>query len=171
MNLHFRKFTQEDIPYYYIWRNDPEVAQYDQSGFLRPMSFEEVETWSQRMVEGPTFTICIDDTPIGTCAFMNVDQRNRHAELAIVIGDKNYWGKGLGTQSMKQLLEWGFYGMNLNRLYLHVFSFNERAKGLYEKMGFKLEGTKREMLFRDGRYEDLEYYGLLRSEWEVTNKK
>lgn len=166
MTLTFKKFTQEDIPFYYGWRNDPEVAQYDQAGFLRPMSFEEVDVWSQRMVEGLTFTICADDNPIGTCAFMNLDERNRHAELAIVIGDKNYWGQGLGTEVMKQLLDWGFEGLNLNRLYLHVFSFNTRAKALYEKMGFTLEGVKREMLYRDGKYQDVDYYGLLRSEWK-----
>lgn len=166
MSLTFKKFTQEDIPFYYEWRNDPEVAKYDQSGFLRPMSFEEVEAWSQRMVDGLTFTICADNKPIGTCAFMNLDERNRHAELAIVIGDKNYWGQGLGTEVMKQLLEWGFEGLNLNRLYLHVFSFNIRAKALYEKMGFTLEGTKRAMLYRDGDYQSLDYYGLLRSEWQ-----
>lgn len=169
MNITYKKFTQEDIPFYYAWRNDPEVAQYDQSGFLRPMSFEEVEEWSQILVNGMTYTVLADDKPIGTVAFMNLDQRNRHAELAIVIGDKNYWGQGLGPQLMKQQLEWGFNGLNLNRLYLHVFAFNERTQKLYKKMGFKHEGTKREMLFRDGKYQDVEVYGLLRREWETQN--
>lgn len=164
MNLNFKKFTAEHIPAYYEWRNDPEVAIFDQSQFLRPMSFEEVETWSQIMVDGMTYVICDGEKSIGTCAFMNLDQRNRHAELAIVIGDKNYWGKGYGKDIMAQLIEWGFEGLNLHRLYLHVFDFNKRAIALYEKMGFVQEGRMREMLYRNGKYHDVLCYGLLKSE-------
>lgn len=164
--LRFEKFEEKHIPLYYEWRNDPEVAQYDQSGFIRPMGYEEVATWSVRMVEGLSFITYDGDVPLGTAAFMGLDNRNRHAELAIVIGNKDYWGKGYGTQIMERLLEWGFNGLNLNRLYLHVFSNNERAVNLYEKMGFKLEGEMREMLFQDGAYVDVKVYGMLRSEYD-----
>ena len=163
--LRFEKFSNKHIPLYYSWRNDPEVAQYDQSGFIRPMSFEEVEEWSQRMVEGLTFIAYDGEVPLGTCAFMNLDERNRHAELAIVIGNKDYWGKGFGTEIMKQLLDWGFYGLNLNRLYLHVFSTNKRAIALYEKMGFIKEGEMREMLFQNGEAVNLIAYGMLKDEF------
>ncbi len=97
---------------------------------------------------------------------MKVDERNRHAELAIVIGEKDYWSKGYGSQMMHTLLEYGFEGLNLERLYLHVFSFNERAIKFYEKFNFKHEGTLRNMLYRDGKYHDLLAYGLMRDEWQ-----
>lgn len=164
--LRFEKITEKHIAIYYQWRNDPEVAQYDQASFLRPMSLEEVEEWSARMVSGLSFMAYDGDVPIGTCAIMNVDQRNRHGELAIVIGNKDYWSKGFGSKMMDQLLDWGFEGLNLNRLYLHVFDFNKRAIGLYEKYGFQLEGRKRAMLYRDGTYQDVLYYGLLKSEYK-----
>lgn len=164
--LRFEKFEEKHIPIYYQWRNDPEVAKFDQSGFIRPMGYGEVEAWSQRMVDGLSFITFDGDVPLGTAAFMNLDERNRHAELAIVIGNKDYWGKGFGTQIMKQLLDWGFNGLNLNRLYLHVFSSNQRAINLYEKMGFVLEGEMREMLFQNGKYVDLKVFGLLRSEYQ-----
>lgn len=170
MTLRFEKFEEKHIPIYYQWRNDVEVAQYDQSGFLRPMAYDEVSSWSERMVSGLTFMVYDDEVAIGTCAFMMPDYRNRHAELAIVIGNKDYWSKGYGTAIMTQLLKWGFDGMNMNRLYLHVFADNTRAIGLYEKMGFVQEGVMREMIFREGRYIDLHCYGLLRHEWEKTLK-
>lgn len=165
MALTYKKFTEEHIAQYYAWRNDPEVAVFDQSSFLRPMSFTEVEEWSAIMVNGLTFMVFDGETAIGTCAFMNHDSRNNHAELAIVIGNKNYWSKGFGTEIMKQLMDWGFEGMNLNRLYLHVFAFNERAINLYKKMGFVLEGTKREMLYRHGKYQDVHVFGMLKQEY------
>lgn len=171
MNLRYEKFEEKHIEIYYSWRNDPEVAANDQAGFLRPMGFEEVKEWSQRMIDGPTFIAYDGEEPLGTCAFMNLDQRNRHAELAIVIGNKSYWSKGYGTKIMEQLLDWGFEGLNLNRLYLHVFSFNKRAIGLYEKMGFKHEGTLREMIYRDGAYHDLLAYGLLKDEYYKNKLK
>lgn len=168
--LRFEKFTEQHIPIYYKWRNDPEVAVFDQSSFLRPMSYEEVASWSEIMVNGLTFLIFDGDVPIGTCAFMGLDQRNRHAELAIVIGNKDYWSKGFGTEIMKHLLNWGFEGLNLNRLYLRVFDFNTRAIGLYEKMGFKLEGISRGMIYRHGRYCDVHHFGIMKSEY-ITMKR
>lgn len=166
MDIKYKKFSAEHVPYYYQWRNDPEVAIYDQSGFLRPMSYEEVEAWCQILIDGMTYIVEVDGKPVGQCAFMNMDQRNRHAELAIVIGDKNYWSQGIGSIVMVQLLEWGFEGLNLNRLYLHVFDFNKRAMGLYEKFGFTKEGTMRDMIYREGRYNDIHCYGLMRNEWK-----
>lgn len=168
--LRYEKFTVEHIPIYYEWRNNPEVAIFDQSAFLRPMSFTEVETWASRVVEGLSFIIYKADVAIGVCSFMNLDTRNQHAELSIVIGNQDYWSKGFGTLIMTQLLEWGFEGLNLNRLYLHVFDFNERAIGLYEKMGFVKEGVQREMLYRHGRYCDVFGYGLLRKDYMNAKK-
>lgn len=167
MSLKFEKFTKEHIEQYYAWRNDPEVAYFDQSGFLRPLSFEEIEIWSERMVEGLTFMVFDDETPIGVCAYMSVDHRNRHGEISIVIGNKGYWSKGYGTEIMKHLLDWGFEGLNLHRVYLHVYAFNKRAIGLYKKVGFKYEGAMRDMVYRDGVYHDLEIYGILASEYRA----
>ncbi|HZJ87113.1 MAG TPA: GNAT family protein, partial [Erysipelothrix sp.] len=147
-------------------RNNEAIAMYDQSEFLRPRSYEEIESWSQRMVEGYTYLVSVDDKPIGTCALMNVDMRNRHAELSIVIGEKEYWSKGYGSQIMEKLLAWGFEGLNLRKLYLHVFAFNKRAINLYEKFNFKKEGTLKEMLYRNGEYHDVYAYGLFKDDYK-----
>ncbi|NLC64901.1 MAG: GNAT family N-acetyltransferase [Erysipelothrix sp.] len=164
--IQYEKFVEKHIPTYYKWRNDETVAVFDQSEFLRPRSFEEIEEWSQILVNGHTYIASVDGVYIGTIALMKVDERNRHAELAIVIGEKDYWSKGYGSQMMHTLLEYGFEGLNLERLYLHVFSFNERAIKFYEKFNFKHEGTLRNMLYRNGKYHDLLAYGLMRDEWQ-----
>lgn len=164
--IQYEKFVEQHIPTYYKWRNDETIAVFDQSEFLRPRSFEEIEDWAQILVNGHTYIASVDGVYIGTIALMKVDERNRHAELAIVIGEKDYWSKGYGSQMMHTLLEYGFEGLNLDRLYLHVFSFNERAIKFYEKFNFKHEGTLRNMLYRNGKYHDLLAYGLMRDEWQ-----
>lgn len=164
--IQYEKFVEQHIPTYYKWRNDETVAVFDQSEFLRPRSYEEIEDWAQILVNGHTYIASVDGVYIGTIALMKVDERNRHAELAIVIGEKDYWSKGYGSQMMHTLLEYGFEGLNLDRLYLHVFSFNERAIKFYEKFNFKHEGTLRNMLYRNGKYHDLLAYGLMRDEWQ-----
>ena len=164
--IQYEKFVEQHIPTYYKWRNDETIAVFDQSEFLRPRSYEEIEDWAQILVNGHTYIASVDGVYIGTIALMKVDERNRHAELAIVIGEKDYWSKGYGSQMMHKLLEYGFEGLNLDRLYLHVFSFNERAIKFYEKFNFKHEGTLRNMLYRNGKYHDLLAYGLMRDEWQ-----
>ncbi len=164
--IQYEKFVEQHIPTYYKWRNDETVAVFDQSEFLRPRSYEEIEDWAQILVNGHTYIASVDGVYIGTIALMKLDERNRHAELAIVIGEKDYWSKGYGSQMMHTLLEYGFEGLNLDRLYLHVFSFNERAIKFYEKFNFKHEGTLRNMLYRNGKYHDLLAYGLMRDEWQ-----
>lgn len=164
--IQYEKFVEQHIPTYYKWRNDETIAVFDQSEFLRPRSYEEIEDWAQILVNGHTYIASVDGVYIGTIALMKVDERNRHAELAIVIGEKDYWSKGYGSQMMHTLLEYGFEGLNLDRLYLHVFSFNERAIKFYEKFNFKHEGTLRNMLYRNGKYHDLLAYGLMRDEWQ-----
>lgn len=67
---------------------------------------------------------------------------------------------------MRVLVRFIFNEMNMNKIKLHVFSFNERAKRVYEKIGFKVEGILRQELFREGRYHDVIVMGLLKSEWE-----
>jgi RimJ/RimL family protein N-acetyltransferase len=56
--------------------------------------------------------------------------------------------------------------MNINKVNLNVYSFNERAIASYVKCGFKVEGRLRQRIFRDGKYHDEVIMGILRSEFE-----
>lgn len=165
--LEFEAFSQKHIATYYSWRTNPQIAQYDQPGFVRPMNFEAVETWCQKIIasdQGYTFFVKDKETDsyIGICALMNADMINRNAECSIVIGEPAYWGKGYGTVIMKQLISWAFNDLGLHKVYLHVFSFNTRAIALYEKLGFQLEGRHAQEVFINGAFTDILRYGLFR---------
>lgn len=87
---------------------------------------------------------------IGYFTLQNIDLINRNAMLGIIIGDKNYRGKGLGKDIMKAGMEYGFNSLGLNKISLLVVQSNEQAIRLYESVGFQKEGTLIRHYFFDG---------------------
>ena len=69
---------------------------------------------------------------------------------------------------MRVILRFAFTELNLHRVSLTVFDYNQRAIRSYEKAGFRMEGRQRGFLKREGQRWDLIYMGILRSEWEAT---
>jgi RimJ/RimL family protein N-acetyltransferase len=92
---------------------------------------------------------------------------NREAILGIAIGDRSYWDGGYGTDAMRVLCRFGFDMMNLHRIQLDVYEGNERAIHVYEKVGFQVEGRRREAMFKYGRYQDVIVMGLLSGELKM----
>jgi RimJ/RimL family protein N-acetyltransferase len=95
---------------------------------------------------------------------------HRVGGIGIGIGDQTYWGKGYGYEAMQLALQFAFDELNLHRLQLTVFSYNNRAIALYEKLGFRREGAYREFLQRDGKRHDMYLYGLLYREWQEHHR-
>lgn len=156
----------EDEPYYYTWINDPEVtvhllARYpftheQEREFLsRPASYESVNL---------TIVTLADGLPIGNVALRNASPENRMADLGIMIGDREYWNRGYGTDAMRTICRFGFDVMNLHRIQLDVFADNARAMKVYERIGFVHEGRKRDAHYRRGSYVDVVMMGLLAGE-------
>ena len=106
---------------------------------------------------------------IGSCGFIGLDHLNQTAEAGIFIGNKNYWNKGYGTESFQLLLDYGFKALNLNNIMLRVYSFNERAIRIYEKIGFKIIGKRREALKRGDKTFDIIFMDIVRSEFNKNN--
>ena len=105
------------------------------------------------------------NTAIGVTSLINIDTKNRNAECIIDIGEKEYWGKGYGTEALKMLLEYAFLELNLHRVSLRVFSFNESAIHIYNKIGFRKEGIMRESIYRNGKWHDIIIMGVLKREY------
>ena len=111
-----------------------------------------------------------DDRLIGDVGLDPV--RDSHADtfVGIAIGEREYWGKGYGSDAMRVILRYAFTELNLHRVSLNVFEYNPRAIRSYEKVGFIHEGRARGVLHRAGRRWDLLYMGILRAEWEAQQK-
>jgi RimJ/RimL family protein N-acetyltransferase len=110
-----------------------------------------------------------DDRLIGFVAFDGIDWRHGDTFVAIGMGEPAYRGNGYGTDAMRVMLRYGFMALNLQRIQLNVFSYNERAIKSYLKAGFSVDGRQRGMLRRDGQRWDFVYMSVLRDEWLGIN--
>ena len=175
--VRLRGMERTDMPKSFEWINDPDVN--DGLDIHLPMSMRDEEQWYEQMAqrdqaEKPMAIDMRDGDGwklIGNCGVFNIEWMNRCAELGIVIGEKSVWNQGYGTETMQLLLQHGFETLNLNRIYLRVYSTNPRAIRSYEKAGFILEGTLREAVYKHGKYADVHLMGDLRSEWQSIKEK
>jgi RimJ/RimL family protein N-acetyltransferase len=103
---------------------------------------------------------------VGLVDLVVVQWPHRDAYIGIGIGERADWGKGYGSDAMRLILRYAFDELNLHRVTLTVFEYNERAIHTYRKLGFQEEGRQRQRLRRDGRLWDMLVMGLLREEWK-----
>ncbi|MEC5425841.1 GNAT family protein [Virgibacillus sp. C22-A2] len=167
-----RKMTNEDVELYHSWRNDVDVM-ISTNPSLDLYSIQDTKEFVERVILGSnsskSYIIHDNDSEkaIGITSLINIDQKNRNAECIIDIGKKDYWGRGYGKEALKLLLDYAFLEMNLHRVSLRVFSFNERAISLYSRIGFKNEGVSRQSLFRNGSWHDIVHMGILQHEYTL----
>ena len=169
--VYLRSPERSDIPIFVRWFNDAELTA--TLTMRAPMSVPMEEAWFESMVKSQGidnyhFTICLlaDHRPIGTCNLFQVDKVNGGAGIGISIGEKALWDQGLGTEAMLALLDFGFGMLRLERMWLDVYDFNDRARRSYEKCGFVLEGTQRRAMYKRGQFIDVHMMSILRDEWE-----
>jgi len=155
-----RAYKQEDIQIATSFVNDKELKKLLVTDIPFPMSLWEEDEWikSQKSNKNGEYNFAIEDIKtkryIGGCGIQNVNWLTRVATVGIMIGDKDYLGKGYGTDAMKVLVKFIFQDMNIRKIRLSTFSFNIRAQKSYEKCGFKVEGILKDEVFKDGKYYD-----------------
>ncbi|HUT80645.1 MAG TPA: GNAT family protein [Candidatus Bathyarchaeia archaeon] len=156
-NLKLRKFLSTPFPY----------AKEEEEDWIR-------NTWQNRR-QGREYQFAIEEKVskefLGTCGLFDIDRIVRSCELGIAIHAEKNWSKGYGTDTMNVLLKFGFEYINLNRIQLRVFDFNERGIRTYEKVGFTNVGKLRQAHFFDGKYIDVIFMDILYDEWIKKNKE
>ena len=161
-----RRPEARDIDALYAQKNDPEVANL-LGGFSLGYSRRDLEGWieAHRTRRDEIIWVIADsetDTCLGHVGLYNIDGRIRSGEFAIMIGEKSAWGKGLGTEVTRYVLDYAFDALNRNRVHLTVLATNPRAIAVYEKLGFEREGVMRQAQFKRGAYIDVVVMGKLR---------
>ena len=150
------------------WLCDTEVNMFTSR---RPTTLEGEKKWIKGLKEKKDelhFAIeTKDGKHIGTISLEEISVRDQHASMGIFIGEKSYWNKGLGSDAIITIMNYGFKKLKLNRIELHmgVFEYNTRAIHAYEKIGFVREGAERERIFYDGKFHNVILMAVLAKEW------
>ena len=101
---------------------------------------------------------------IGVMAVLNVDKKNKNAELGYWIAKKE-WNKGYAVEAGQKVLEFGFNILNLERMYAKCVFENNASRKVMEKIGMKYEGTMRYEILKENQYFDMSYYGIIKENW------
>jgi RimJ/RimL family protein N-acetyltransferase len=147
-------------------------------GIKSPLSRDAAERFAKELLGqvGKTlfsFNIMrIEDAKlVGAVDLRDIDRENGSAEVAIFVGDPSLFGRGLGTDALRCVLDFGFGEQRLERIQLHVFDYNTRAKRSYEKAGFQTDAVLRRARFHRGAHHDVLVMSILRDEWLAQDRR
>ena len=135
----------------YTWQTDPELARLDAAPLLATTFSRYLANYVSELRYSPQnrhrFAIeTLDGQHIGNCTYYGINEAEGKAELGILIGNRNYWDKGYGSDAVTTLLSFIFHRTSLRRIYLKTLDSNHRAQKCFEKCGF----TPYEHLVKDG---------------------
>ncbi len=135
-----REKTIADAANDYIWATDPELMRLDAD---KPYPFDYPEylaRYPQGLATPNKIQFAIEimgGEHIGNCTCYNIDEKLKEAELGIMIGNREYWGKGYGSDALKTLMRHIFEELGMARLFLHTLEWNAKAFECFERCGFE----------------------------------
>lgn len=163
-NLILRPPRAEDVLPYTAFLADREVSLWLDERAQRPISPATVESilfteaWC-------LWSLDVDGVFVGVASLYEPDLSRGVARFSIVIGDKRYWGRGIGTTVLGQVLEHAFKGLGLRKVNSDYLAPHEASRRIHVHHGFVGEGVLREDAWRQGRWVDRELVSLLRTEY------
>ena len=168
-----RPLAESDLPNIVRWINDPDVRQYIMNAYPRTERFERdwYEKYSKPSDTDVVLVIEVGGKAIGTMGIHGIDFKSGTATTGALIGEKEYWGKGHGTDAKMALLDYAFNTLGLRKICSRVLAFNERSLAYSLHCGYKIEGRLRKHALRHGVYYDEIVLGLFKEEWLPYWKK
>jgi RimJ/RimL family protein N-acetyltransferase len=163
-----RALDTEDLDRCFRWWNDPQIVRTLKSRYPTPF-FKEAE-WLEGAVrstpEERHFAIERRDSRehIGNASIHQIDWVSRRAKFNLFIGEPSAWNKGFGGDAIRALVRFAFDEMNLTKLRIDVFEYNERGRHLLETNGFVQEGKLAREFYREGSYHDVVIYSIFRDD-------
>ena len=158
------------------WRNLPEFRKNFRE--FRELNLADQEAWfksiqSRKHVDFMFAIVDVETTKlIGACGLLYTNWVSRYADFSFYIGkDEAYIDdKGMAQNAAELLIEYGFNTLNLNKLWMELYSFDHQKIEFFQAMNFKVDGVLRENVFHDGKFENSLILSLLRSQSKVESK-
>lgn len=166
-----RSLDINDAAEFYAWSCDREVTQFSLSSYAYPQSKADISAWLSGINSNSkcvSFGICSVESGklIGYAGIASISTLNRSGEYFILIGNKAYWGEGIGTEVTKAITDYGFNTLGLHRIELTAYAHNPSAIHAYENAGYVHEGVKRQSGFRNGEFVDKVMMAVLAPDWQ-----
>ena len=171
--VYLRALEKEDLIYIRKWSNDPEIRKL--TGEVASISQADADRFLERIYNDNTrkwFVIVIkeNDRVIGEAGLLRMFHAWRTTDISIIIGEKDAWGKGYGTEAILLLLDYAFRRLNFHRVAIGVVGFNEKAIRFWEKIGFKKEGIQRDGYYYKHKYHDFVMMSILEDEFRELHR-
>jgi diamine N-acetyltransferase len=168
-----RPLGREDLVYLRKWSEDAEIRAL--IGETRPMSGADCERFLEqvRVDERKEWFAVVttkNNRVIGEAGLLRMDPLWRTTDVSIIIGEKEEWGKGYGSETVLLLLDHAFRHLAFHRVAIGVVGFNERALRFWAKAGFRKEGVQRDGYYYDGRYHDFVMMSILDDEFRELQR-
>jgi RimJ/RimL family protein N-acetyltransferase len=164
-----RAFEREDAQRCYRWMNDPNIVRTLKSRY--PIAFQNEIEWLEGAMHASAASVGErhfaierkdDRAHIGNASIHDIDWVSRTASFGLFIGEPSAWNRGFGSDAIGTLVRFAFDEMNLRKLRIDVFDYNDRAKHVLETHGFVVEGRLRREFYREGTYHDLVILSVFR---------
>lgn len=165
-----RKLEQKDAVFMLEWMHDKDTTQNFRFPFAQA-TLESVTMFIDNSFSNLNkhFAIVNEfDEYLGTVSLKNISEENHSAEYAIVVRSIAR-GTGAAALATKDILDYAFDILKLHKVYLNVLERNERAKHFYTKCGFAYEGTSKDAILLNGKYENLVWYGIINDKKQEDN--
>ncbi len=170
-DIYLRKISISDCNENYLnWMNDSEVNKYLESRFTTH-SIDSLKDFVNSMnnSENNILFAIIDkssDKHIGNIKLGNIHPVHKYADIGLIIGDKNCWGKGIGTKSIQLVTDYAFNKLNLRKVIAGVYEYNIGSIRAFEKCGFKRAYVKKDTYFFEGNYIDAIVFELYNKDFD-----
>lgn len=168
-SIYLRALEENDLEGNYVaWLNNADVCRYN-SHHVFPYTRDAAKAYIQGASTSRTMLVLAivlkkKDRHIGNISLQNINHLNQSAEFAILIGEKDCWGKGYSKEAALLVIKHGFNELNLNRIFCGTAADNAAMQKLAVSLGMTEEGRRREAMFKHGRFVDIMEYGILKGE-------
>lgn len=153
---------------YVNWLNDPDVNQYMETKWSEQTieSIKQFVEVQRSSTDSVLFAIINNETGyhIGNIKIGPIHPHYKHADISYFIGDKTCWNKGLATEAVKLVCQFGFEELGLHRIEAGAYDVAKGSQAVLLKNGFHREAVFKEQVFFEGRWIDIYRYALLETD-------
>lgn len=169
-NINLTPLSNEHLSDAYLtWLNSPEINEHSSRGRLPITRDDLIEFIRNANIGNNKLVLAVihieSELHVGNISLQSINLIDRNAEIAFLLGEAKMWGKGIMFEAGQLLIKHAFEQLNLNRIYCGTSTQNLGMQKLAQKLGMKQEGIRREAFYKNGLYNDIIDYSILKYEY------